>query len=124
MAEYQQKLDSIRVQTARMLEIYSLLRAQIERGDLRLSEAELSCLNGAIRTIVSNMRILQVQLVDAPSSPTPESDNVEAASSPGSPFQEDSSPTVLALVTNDMEAKELDEIVNAVLEWQAAEEIE
>jgi len=121
MAEYQQKLDSIRVQTARMLEIYSLLRAQIERGDLRLSAAELSRLNGAIRTIVSNMRILQAQLVDA-TSHGPESDNVEAASSPQSLFHEDSSPPVLALVTNDMEAKELDEIVNAVLEWQAAEE--
>ena len=124
MAEYQQKLDSIRVQTARMLEIYSLLRTQIERGDLRLSAAEFSRLNGAIRTIVANMRILQAQLVDATSSPAPESDSVEAVSSPPSPFQEDSSPPLRALVTNDMEAKELDEIVNAVLEWQAAEERE
>ena len=121
MAEYQQKLDSIRIQTARMLEIYSLLRTQIERGDLRLSSAELSRLNGAIHTIVGNMRTLQAQFVDT-TSLAPEGANAESASSPQSPFQEDPSPPVLALVTNEMEAKELDEIVNAVLEWQASEE--
>ena len=86
-----------------------------------MSAAELSRLNGAIRTIVGNMRTLQAQLVDA-SPPALKVDDVESASCPQSPFQEDSSPPLLALVTNDMEAKELDEIVNAVLEWQAAEE--
>ena len=121
MAGYEQRLHGIRVQTARMLEIYSLLRTQMERGDLELSSAELSRLNGAIRTIVGNMRRLQAQLVDARADGR-EGENVEATSYDKIPVPEDSSPPVTALVTNEMEAKELEEIVDAVLKWQAEEE--
>ena len=104
-----------------MLEIYSLLRTQMERGDLELSSAEISRLNGAIRTIVGNMRRLQAQLVDARADGR-EGESVEATSYDKIPLPEDSSPPVTALVTNEMEAKELEGIVDAVLKWQAEEE--
>ena len=111
MAEPRPKLDTVRVQTARMLEMYSLLRAEIKRGDLRLSSTENDRLNGAIRTIAGNMARLQAEFVDTASEASTE------APSHTAPVPEPSSPA-------DIDARDIDEIIDAVLKWQSEEERE
>ncbi len=106
MAASRPKLDTVRVQTARMLEIYSLLRAEMERGDMRLSSAECDRLNGAIRTIAGNMARLQAEFVDAGSEAATE------APSDTAPVPEPSS-------APSIDARDIDEIVDAVLKWQS-----
>ena len=51
------KLDCIRVQTARMMEIYALLQGEIEKNaDLGLTAQTRAQLDHAIATIHANMR--------------------------------------------------------------------
>ncbi len=81
------RLDRIRVQTARMMEIYSLLHGELEKNTHLISSPDQ--LGRAIDTIRANMRQLLQALTDY-------------------------------LHQNDVEkdeAQELEEILNAVLEW-------
>ncbi|MEW6753489.1 MAG: hypothetical protein AB1505_21270 [Candidatus Latescibacterota bacterium] len=58
------RLDRIRVQTARMLEVYSLLRCELENNRLLAPSGEvLERLHRAITTIRANMRVLQEYLL-------------------------------------------------------------
>ena len=53
------KLDSVRIQTARMMEIYALLRGELEKNaDLGLTEQTRDQLDNAIAMIHANMRQL------------------------------------------------------------------
>ena len=64
------KLDGIRVQMARMLEIYSLLRGQLEANQLGLSAAERQRLQSGINTIATNMRDLLTFLTQQKEDPS------------------------------------------------------
>ena len=91
------KLDQIKIQTARMLEIYALLRKELdENKGLLLSPTKLSQLSAAVDKIEANMRQLQTQFAGQ---------------------QEVSSDEDRRNIT------ELDEIVNAVLKWHTEEEL-
>ena len=88
------QLDCIRVQTARMAEIYALLQGELEKNSgLGLTPQTRAQLARAIATIHANMRQLQ-ELLTA--------------------YQEENSPEA-------EEARELEEILEAVLEWHHAE---
>ena len=53
------KLDSVRIQTARMMEIYALLRGELEKNaGLGLTEQARDQLDNAIAMIHANMRQL------------------------------------------------------------------
>jgi len=85
------KLDRIRVQTARMMEIYALLQGELEKNAHLLSSVlERDQLDRAIDTIRANMR----QLLEALTT-----------------YQQQSSSN------DESEAEELEEILNAVIEW-------
>ena len=89
------KLDQIKIQTARMLEIYALLQKELtENTGLSLSGAQRAQLNRAVEKIEANMKQLQVQFAEQ---------------------QEDSSEA-------REELEELDQILNAVLQWHMEEE--
>ena len=89
------KLDRIRVQTARMIEIYALLQAELEKNTaLSLSAEDRAQLHQAIATIEANMRQLLAYIVSC---------------------QEENSPA-------SAEVRELEEILDAVLKWQMAQE--
>ena len=91
------KLDQIKIQTARMLEIYALLRKELdENKGLLLSPTKLSQLSASVDKIEANMRQLQTQF---------------------SGQQEVSSEEDRRNIT------ELDDIVNAVLKWHTEEEL-
>jgi hypothetical protein len=84
------RLDRIRVQTARMMEIYALLQGELEKNAHLLSSVlERSQLDRAIDTIRTNMRQL-LEALTLYQEQNPNSEN---------------------------EAQELEEILNAVLEW-------
>ena len=88
-----QRIDRIKIQTARMLEVYSLLQSELERSEqLGISADDRQHLSLAIDTIAGSMRQLQEHF--AP----PVEDN--SASRP----------------------KNIDEILDAVLKWQMARE--
>ena len=85
-------LDRIKVQTARMLEIYDLLQREIaSNARLNVPNGEQNMLREAVRTVEKNM--LQIQEFFAE-------------------YQEENAPA-------GSEAQELEEIVNSVLEWCA-----
>lgn len=90
-----QRIDRIKIQTARMLEVYSLLQNELERSEqLGVSADDRQHLSLAIDTIAGSMRQLQDHfslLLEQNSSPRP---------------------------------KNIDEILDAVLKWQMAWEKE
>ena len=95
MESFLPELARIRVQTARMMEIYALLQSELkENGNLSLSESDRTQLHRAIATIESNMRQLQAYIVAR---------QEETSSSHG-------------------ETRELEEILEAVLKWQMERE--
>lgn len=84
------KLDRIRVQTARMVEIYALLQRDLEEAThLHLSPEDRNRLTSAIDIIEANMRDLLACLVA---------------------YQEENAP-------DGVEATELGEILDSVLRW-------
>lgn len=86
-------LDRIKVQTARMLEIYDLLQGKIaNNAQLNVPDGEQNMLRETVRTVEKNM--LQIQEFFAE-------------------YQEENAPV-------GSEAQELEEIVNSVLEWCAS----
>jgi len=88
------KLDAIRVQTARMMEIYALLKNELEKNTLLLSSEETRAqLDSAIDTIRANMRQLLNKLMA---------------------YQEQQD---CADENEPAEAGELEELLAAVLEW-------
>ena len=90
MAPTPLKLDGIRIQTARMLEIYALLRRELEENThLHLTPEDLERLHGAIASVEANMRELQAYIVT---------------------HLEENSP-------EEAEARELGEILDSVLKW-------
>lgn len=97
MHEPTMKLAAIRVQTARMMEIYALLKDELEKNTLLLSSGDTGVqLDTAIDTIRANMR----QLLDALISYQEQQDSVDGDKS--------------------VEAGELEELLAAVLEWHTA----
>lgn len=95
MAAFSQKqrIDRIKIQTARMLEVYSLLQSELERSEqLGISADDRQHLSLAIDTIAGSMRQLQEQFAPVP----------EEVSAP--------------------KPKNIDEILDAVLKWQMARE--
>jgi hypothetical protein len=129
------KLDSIRIQTARMLEIYALLRRQLKEGNIHLPPEKYDQLSGAIRTIAKNM--LQLQSYHAahkPEEQTSSGTEREEVTSRGngiaSPPNLNDLATSASLTPKDpaseglpvspAELQELDDIVNQVLEWHMA----
>jgi len=101
------KLDGIRVQTARMLEIYSLLRSELEgSGMIDMPLSARSMLQQAVDTIADNMAQLAAHLAAMMETP--------------SAVHEDGSvdyPGIGRVVPS--EAHELEEILDAVLKWHA-----
>ena len=106
------RLERIRVQTARMLEIYSLIRGELEKGRESLLPArEREELNRAIDTIAVNMQQLQTYFTAE---------------------MEESSPAAVSCQSGDAKrhrrqslqekATELDQLVDAVLKWHVGEE--
>lgn len=88
-------MHQIKIQTARMLEIYALLQKELDEATgLSLSTDQRAQLNIAVDKIEANMRALQVHFAQR---------------------QEESSEA-----REDLE--ELDEILNAVLKWHMEEE--
>ncbi len=129
------KLDSIRIQTARMLEIYALLRRQLKEGNIHLPPEKHEQLSGVIRTIAKNM--LQLQSYHIPHQPKEETSSRterEEVTSRGDGIA--SAPNLNDLATNASlapkdpaseglpvspgELQELDDIVNQVLQWHMA----
>ena len=85
-------LDKIRVQTARMMEIYALLRNELEKNTFSiLSKAEQQQLENGIETIRNNM----LQTLEILS-------------------------TLQKEAKNTGEQLELEELLNSVLKWHAA----
>ena len=83
-------LDRIRVQTARMMEMYGLLQRDLEKGQgTALKPTDRLLLNTAIASIEANMRQILAY------------------------FAADQEQTTHVAT----EAQELEELVNAVLEW-------
>ena len=90
MPPFTPKLERIKIQTARMLEIYGLLQRELENNKgLSVSPEERLLLHQAIATIEANMRQLQEYFANHKAENSPEAEEVQ----------------------------ELEEIVNAVLEW-------
>ena len=90
MSPFSPKLERIKIQTARMLEIYGLLQRELENNKgLSVSPEERLLLHQAIATIEANMRQLQEYFASHKAENSPEA----------------------------AEVQELEEIVNAVLEW-------
>ena len=88
------ELDRIKVQTARMLEIYALLQKELkENTHLSLSTEDQDQLSQAIATVEANMRQLQAYIIAC---------------------REESSQA-------DPETRDLEEILNAVLSWAQEE---
>ena len=91
------KLDKIRVQTARMMEIYALLKNELEKNTLLLPSEEIRAqLDSAIETIRANMRQLLNTLITYQEQLDSADENESA------------------------EASELEELLTAVLEWHTA----
>lgn len=84
--------DRIKVQTARMLEVYALLKSEIdEKSGLSLTPRMHTSLQTAIDTIAANMQNLEAQITPSSAdNSTPPCEQVE----------------------------DLDAIVDAVLKWQ------
>jgi hypothetical protein len=90
------QLDRLKIQTARMLEIYALLQREIEgTGGLPLAPETRARLTQAIDTIAANMQQIQEYFARHGEEPAP--------ADPGSPA-------------------DLDEILEAVLKWHLANE--
>lgn len=108
------KLDRIRVQTARMVEIYSLLRRELEGSErIGLSPHDRRRLQHAVDTIAANMSQLLTQLAvdrEHPSATAPAAtpDDLPAVVYPGLGHLDGG------------EARKLEEILDAVLKWHAA----
>ena len=100
-------LDGIRVQTARMLEIYSLLRSELDGGNkLKMPPETRSLLQQAVDTIAENMAQLAAQLSAAMETPSAQRED-GSIEYPGLGHVEAA------------EAHELEEILDAVLKWHA-----
>ena len=118
MASDPYKLDRIRVQTARMLEIYSLVRSELERNSNAqpLHATERDKLNRAINTIAANMQQLQTYF-------TTQEEESSPAPAPPENSVGDELPTVDGDRTaNKGKTAELDELVDAVLKWHMEQE--
>ncbi len=90
MSSFTPKLERIKIQTARMLEIYGLLQRELENNKgLSVSPEERRLLHQSIATIEANMRQLQEYFANHKAENSPEA----------------------------AEVQELEESVNAVLEW-------
>jgi hypothetical protein len=100
-------LDGIRVQTARMLEIYALLRRELDGGNrLGASPEDRGRLQRAVDTIAANMADLATRL--------------SAAAEQCSPPDEEGRVDYPGIGRLDRsEARELEEILDAVLRWHA-----
>jgi len=105
MAPDSPNLDRVRVQTARMLEIYALLRGELDGGGLRLTPSQREQLTQAIWTIAGNMEELQAYLATyREDNSAPNSESPPAAVSPRAGDQPG-------------EGEDLDELLAVVLKW-------
>ena len=91
------KLDAIRIQTARMMEIYALLKNELEKNTLLMpSEETRAQLDSAIETIRANMGQLLNTLITYQEQLDSADENESA------------------------EESELEELLTAVLKWHTA----
>ena len=111
------KLDRIRVQTARMLEIYSLLRRELDGGGrVGLSPQDRERLQHAVDTIAGNMGQLLAQLTAHKEvTSSGEGRSVEAMAADGEDVVD--YPGIGRLA--GAEARELEEIIDSLLKWHA-----
>jgi hypothetical protein len=106
------KLAGIRIQTARMLEIYSLLRRELDGGnrigmpDQSRRQLQAAVDTIAVDTIADNMTRLAAQLAAVTETPSARHDD-GSVDYPG-----------IGRV-DPAEAEELEEILDAVLKWHA-----
>ena len=107
-------LDRVRVQTARMLELYSLVRRELEKGnESPLSTRDREGLSRAIETIAQSMRQLQTYFAAA----TEQSSPAEAANHSRDGVNGHQPESL------QDQAEELDQLVDAVLKWQMNDQI-
>ena len=107
-------LDRVRVQTARMLELYSLVRGELEKGnESPLSARERQGLNRAIETIAESMRQLQSYFT----AETELSSPARARNRPDDGVNRNRPKSL------QEKAVELDQLVDAVLKWQMSDEM-
>ena len=100
-------LDRVRVQTARMLEIYSLVAGELESRDgVSLSPENRTRFRRAIETIAGNMTELQSRLACEKEDTSPARDKKSAAQTPA--------PEALAHLAAPIS---LDDLISAVLRW-------
>lgn len=113
MAPDSPNLDRVRVQAARMLEIYALLQGELDGGGIRIPPAQREQLTQAIRTIAGNMQELQAYLAVA----REDSSGTPAESTP-TPISRDGtrSKTGAAGVPPSGDA-DLDDLMETVLKW-------
>ena len=117
MASDLYKLDRIRIQTARMLEIYSLVRRELEKGSNAqpLHTSERDELNRAINTIAANMQQLQTYLASQGEESSPETARETSVSDESRAIDGDRT-------ADRRKTAELDELVHAVLKWHMQQE--
>ena len=108
MASEPQNLDRVRIQTARMLEIYSLVAGELQsRAGVDLRPEDHARLRGAIDTIAGNMAELQAHLASEQEDASPVRDKEDEAQTQAN----------AEAVTDLSGPISLDDLVNAVLRW-------
>ena len=117
MASDPHKLDRIRIQTARMLEIYSLVRREPEENSNAqpLHTSERDELNRAIHTIAANMQQLQTYFASQGEESSPETARETNVSDESEAIDGDRT-------ADRSKTAELDELVHAVLKWHMQQE--
>lgn len=106
-------LGRVRVQTARMLEIYALLRGELDGGAIRLTQQMREQLTQAIWTIAGNMQELQDYLAVA----TEDTSDTRAESSPDSASADRNRALSEALGQTAGSEENLDDLLETVLKW-------
>ena len=108
MASEPHNLDRIRIQTARMLEIYSLVAGELQsRGGVDVRPEDHARLRGAIETIAGNMAELQANLAS-------EQEDASTARAKEDAAQTQANADAVAGLSGPIS---LDDLVNAVLRW-------
>ncbi len=113
MAPNSPDLGRVRVQTARMLEIYALLRGELDGGAMRLTQQMREQLTQAIWTIAGNMQELQDYLAVAKE----DSSGPPAKSTPDSTTEDKNRALSEALGKTAGSEEDLDDLLETVLKW-------
>lgn len=119
MASDSPNLNRVRVQTARMLEIFALLRGQLGGEGLQLTPQQREQLTQSIWTIAGNMQELQDYLAAA----LEDSSRARSTSTPSPTSGKAGLPKMRAAGTSPTaDEADLDNLLEAVLRWVAETE--